>query len=430
MTLSIGVLLWFVLKFFVFVLVIGVLVLVHEFGHFIVAKWCGVGVLKFAVGFGPAILRFRRGETIYQIGAIPLGGFVRMIGDIPDMITGPQDTDDAVREEEALGEDEELAKTLLADRSRWFIEKSLLAKSAIVAAGPIFNFIFAFFVAAFCGFLYGEEFFVEGPIIGDVIKNSPGEQAGLKTKDEVLKVDGLPVAKWVDFAKSIHDSEGKTLFLEVKRGAETLTLSAKPQSRSLPGPDGKRTKMFYLGLSPATRHEDRSFVESFGYGYQWVKEKTELTYLGLWEMMAGHASTKDLAGPLFIFQEAGRQAARGLESLFYFMAIISVSLAVLNLLPIPVLDGGHLLFFFLEAIIGPISIRKKEVAQQVGMVLLLCLMVFALKNDVVRKAPAGDPDWNSIVQGDEAANPDADPKASGKKEGGAAAGEPASSPAK
>ena len=409
-------LLWFFgfsLKALVFVFVIGVLVLVHEFGHFIVAKWCGVGVLKFAVGFGPAILRWRRGETVYQIGAIPLGGFVRMIGDIPDMITGVQSTDDAVREEakeitEAPVrtpnevEDDRIAKELFADRSRWFIEKGFFAKSAIVAAGPIFNFIFAFAVATACGFLYGQEMFVEEAVVGEVLKGSPGEAAGLKVGDEVRVVNGVPVTKWEQFAKSIHGSDGKTLALEVNRAGTTVSMQATPKPRTI-----GNTKMYFLGLSPSTKHESLNLFQSFDYGGKWLYEKTMMTYGGLIEMFAGRASPKELAGPIFIFQEAGRQVQKGAERLLYFMAIISVSLAVLNLLPVPVLDGGHLLFFIIEAIIGPISIRKKEFAQQVGMLLLLCLMAFAVKNDVFR-GEQKEPDWNAVVGADEnQQNPDA-----------------------
>ena len=395
------------LKFVVFILVIGVLVLVHEFGHFIVAKACGVGVLKFAVGFGPAIFRFRRGETVYQIGAIPLGGFVRMIGDIPDLITGAQATDDAVRQAEDIAkapirekskqelEDERIAEELFADRSRWFIEKGFWAKSAIVAAGPIFNFIFAFFLATLCGILYGQAVLEEKAILGEVVKDSPGEKAGLKVGDEIKSVDGVAIKQWDEFAQSIRESKGKALSLEIQREGTTINLQATPKEKVIPRASSEPVKLYLLGLSPMMKHQDLSFSESIVFGWSWLYDKTYLTYDGLRQMFTGQASPKDLAGPIFIFQEAGRQVAKGFEFLFFFMAIISVSLAVLNLLPIPVLDGGHLLFFTIEAIVGPISVRKKEFAQQLGMLLLLCLMAFALKNDVTRKEQK-ESDWNSM----------------------------------
>ncbi len=397
----------FLLKLIVFILVIGVLVLVHEFGHFIVAKMCGVGVLKFAVGFGPPIVKFKKGDTVYQIGWIPLGGFVRMVGDIPDMITGAQATDEAVRMEDKTEDqiegESEAARRLFADRSCWFIEKGFWAKSAIVFAGPLFNFVFAFFVASYCGFQYGERVQVDTPVLGEIIKNSPGERAGLKEKDLVKSIDGVAITKWKDLATTIHGANGRTLLLQVEREGKPVELSATPQGVTVgSGPESK--KVYFLGISPYVEIVPVTGFSAFRYGWDWISIMTKQTYTGLWGMFRGQVSPNELAGPIFIFQEAGRQVEKGFESLFYFMAIISVSLAVLNLLPIPVLDGGHLLFFLIEALIGPIGIKKKEVAQQIGMLFLLCLMAFALRNDVVRKAQPEQADWDTMHKQHEATN--------------------------
>jgi regulator of sigma E protease len=379
-------------KVAVFILVIGVLVFVHELGHFIVAKICRVGVLRFSLGFGRALLKYRLAETTYQICWIPLGGYVRMVGDMPDMLTGEQETDAVVRDEE---EDPDLKNApseviqVVQDKSRWFINKGFWARSAIVVAGPLFNFLFAWFVFGLNGYIYGEYDVEEAPIIGRVMEESPAFQAGLEANDHVKKINGTIISKWKELAQITHNSKGQPLTFELQRNGITKAISIQPQAKELTTLSGKKT-VYLVGIEPKVHRVPVSLSLAPVVGLRNAATLVARTYQVLWGMLSGAVSANDLAGPVFIFQAASKQAERGLESLLSFMALLSISLAVLNLLPIPVLDGGHLLFFIIEALIGPISTRKKEMAQQVGMLMLLFLMAFAIHNDVTREIPSDD----------------------------------------
>ncbi len=368
------------------ILVLGILILVHEFGHFLFAKLFGVGVLKFSIGFGPSLLRFRRGETEYTVSLIPLGGYVRMVGDMPDMITGPQETDEEVR---AIDQQ----TTPGGDRSNWFIEKGLIAKSLIVFAGPLFNFLLAI-VLLFIGVItFGEPYLVEEPVIGAVQENSPAQKAGLLKGDLVLAIDNVSLDSWEKLAQTVHNGTGDTITLHVDRDGKQLTLPVLPLKKEARMINGDTKNAFFIGVEPMLAHRevplDRAVTISFLETYQRTIDTAE----GIWRMLAGKISPEEIAGPIFIFQEANRQKEQGIEYLINFMVWLSVSLAVLNLLPIPVLDGGHLLFFFLEALFGPISIKKRELAQQFGVLLLLGLMILAIRNDFVRDHGKGKIEW-------------------------------------
>ncbi len=379
------------------ILVLGVLVFIHELGHFLFAKWCGVGVVKFSVGFGPAIIKFRHKETTYQLSIIPLGGFVRMVGDMPDMITGAQPTDDLVRSEgqEEFSEEEILEtqlgvklndelKASIEDKNQWFIEKNYWQKSAIVFAGPLFNFILSIFLVTFSVVLYGQEEPSDLAIIGDVMKGSPAQNAGLEPGDLIASIEGQEITKWVELAEKIQGSKGNAVSLSAKRKGELLNLRVRPQSQEIKNIKGEANQSYFIGINRQTSRVDTGLFDAAKIGVLWTYNVSKLTLDGIFGMFTGSVSKKDIAGPVFIFQAAAEKAEEGFESVMHFMALLSVSLAVLNLLPVPVLDGGHLVFFFLEAIFGPMSTKKKEAAQLVGMVLLLSLMVFAVTNDLTR----------------------------------------------
>ncbi len=388
------------------ILVLGALIFVHEFGHFIVAKYCGVGVLRFSIGFGPALYRFRRRETEYVLSLIPLGGYVRMVGDLPDSITTSLPTDEDVRRTGAAQSGDEGTKAsdfdeamppdvraCIENRSCWFIEKGLLARSSIVFAGPLFNFLFSIVIVAASVIIFGEPYLVKEPQIGSVMEGSPAEKGGIQKGDLVLSLNGNPVSTWEQLAQTIHGGDGSELTLIIARGEETLTVHVSPQLARIPSISGDVKSGYRIGIESTASHRAASAVQAAKVGVIWTVNRSLETCIGLWSMVRGYISPEELAGPLFIFGETSRQAEKGLEHLLYFMATLSVSLAVLNLLPIPVLDGGHLFFFFIEAVIGPISVRKRELAQQVGVVLLLCLMIFAIRNDIVRKAPDPKSMW-------------------------------------
>jgi len=386
---------WIFWTILVPIVIVSVLILIHELGHFLVAKWCGVGIVRFAIGFGPALFKRRIGDVEYRIGLIPLGGYVRMVGDISDIISGP----DTAPSEEG-GPVKDVPPELLADRSKWFMEKGVAARSAIVFAGPLFNLVSAFFFIALAIFCYGDESLEESALIGKIGAGSPAEQAGLKSGDLVRKLDGVAITKWEELADRMHHGTGAPVQVTIARKGpdkvvEEIELTVTPQKKKLP-PTGK--EVLLIGVSPHINHRDVGALESLTLAGKWVYFTTAGTLEGLIGMFIGKVSPKELAGPLFIFDVASEQAQRGFEYVLSFMAHLSVSLAVLNLLPIPILDGGHLLFFLLEAILGPVSMRKREIASQIGLAFLLLLMGVALTNDFRRASePKQKPEieWNS-----------------------------------
>lgn len=374
---------WIIYKVLAPIIVLGILVFIHELGHFLVAKWCGVGVLKFSLGFGPAICRFKKGETEYQISIIPLGGYVRMLGDMPDPITGEEEADEKVRTES-------VAESKLENRKNWFIHKTALQKSAIVFAGPFFNLVLTIVVIFFCVAIYGEKEPNLTPTIGSIIEDSPAQSAGLQKGDLVKSINDKEVKTWPELADTIYQGNGEQLNLKIVRNGVESIITAQPEQKVVKTFTGEEKKYYLLGVGPSEEFETKpaSILRAAEISFIWTYDKAYLNYKGIWGMITGKVSTDQIAGPIYIVKLTGSKAEEGLEGLLYLTAFLSISLAVLNLLPIPILDGGHILFFLLEGILGPISIKKKEIAQHVGLALLLFLMVFAVKNDLTRKNEA------------------------------------------
>jgi regulator of sigma E protease len=345
------------------IVILGLLIFVHELGHFAVAKWSGVTVLRFSLGFGPRLLAWRRGDTEYAVSAIPLGGYVKMLGDDP--------------------EDEVPA----ADAARAFSQQPLVRRSAIVLAGPLMNLVTACVAFTIVFAAYGAGRPTDAPKIGGVMEGMAAAKAGLQRGDTVLAVDGKPIASWDALSQAVRASGGHELRMDVRREDGTTTeLRAVPEERPERTMFGEETgKAYLIGIERFVEIEPVSFSDAIGLGvyetYFWVK----MTLLSVVKIFQGSVSARDLGGPILIVQAAGQQAERGLEYLIRFLGLISVNLGVLNLLPIPVLDGGHLLFFAFEAVRGrPLALRQREMAQQVGLFLLLALMVFVFYNDISR----------------------------------------------
>jgi regulator of sigma E protease len=440
-----------------FVVVIGILILIHELGHFFVARWTGVGVERFSIGFGPVLLRWRGKETEYVLSAIPMGGYVKMVG-----------------EENPL----EGGGGPVHDPRRAFSLKPLWARFLIVFAGPGMNFVLAAVIFAIVLATLGRP--VWPAVVGKVTEGSPAATAGLRTGDTVVAVNGQPLAYWEGLERAIAASSGRPLQLRVRRDGAERTLTVTPRLRTVPdpifrepretwdigagpqlspqissvspgspaeraglkpgdvvaavagqpvytpedlveairsrpgqafpitverdgrtqtlsvvpeavkekGPDGQEREVGRIQAGIATkavRFEPYGPLQAVAQGGVKTWDMTVLTVRGLWKLVSRQIDSSNIGGPIQIATEAGRQARDGVASLALFTAIISVNLAVLNLLPVPMLDGGHLLFFLIEAVLGrPLSLRKREVAQQVGFVLLMLLMVYALYNDLVR----------------------------------------------
>ncbi|MFM1847006.1 MAG: hypothetical protein RL417_480 [Pseudomonadota bacterium] len=382
------------------ILVLGVLIFVHELGHFLLAKWNGVGVVEFAIGFGKPLWQRRYGETVYSIRLIPLGGYVRMVGDDPRALAGVADgssSEEGARAESALtGSEISVDPALLADRSRWFLSKGYWPKFSIVFAGPAFNLIFAVGAAIASFALFGRDVPLEGPAIGAVVPAYPAEKAGLKPGDIVRSIDGVPVSTLVELAERVAGSGGREMAFVVERGGEESGAKEEVQLRITGTSDAAELAMldsdpqpatprYKIGIVPGTKREPVEFFTAIKAGFIHVAYLSELTLKGLWGMVQGAISPRHIGGPIFIFKEAAQSAQRGAPDLIGFMVFLSVSLAILNLLPIPILDGGHLVFFTIEALKGsPVSLRFQERANQIGMALLLLLMVFAMGNDILK----------------------------------------------
>jgi len=440
-----------------FVLVIGILILIHELGHFLVARWTGVGVERFSLGFGPVLLRWRGKETEYCFSAIPMGGYVKMLG-----------------EESPL----EGAASLPYDPKKAFALKPLWVRFLIVFAGPAMNFVLAAFIVAVVLMTMGRP--VWPPAVGRVVESSPAASAGLRSGDVITAINGTRIAYWEDVDRAVAASNGHPLAVAVKRGDTVQTIAVTPQQTTVQDPILRESKtMWDIGAGPQSvpqissvspgspaaagglqpgdvvisvagrrvhtaedlvhtirsrprqplpveierdgrrltltvtpnAEEEKapgggttqvgriqagigskavSFVaydpaRALWHGVTWTKEMTTVTLKGFWKLVVGTIDRSNIGGPIQIASMAGQQAREGLGPLAMFTAIISVNLAVLNLLPVPMLDGGHLFFFVIEAVLGrPLSLRKREAAQQLGFVLLMLLMVYALYNDLMR----------------------------------------------
>lgn len=343
------------------IVVLGVLIFFHEFGHFVVAKAFGVGVEKFSLGFGPKIVGKKIGRTEYCLSAFPLGGYVKLVGEEPDVELPPEDIPYS------------------------FTEKSVPTRMAIVAAGPLFNLILPIIIFFAVFTLSG--LVMLKPVVGNVASKTPAADAGLKKGDQIVSINKKPIENWSEMADRISHSKGKPLEFSVRRDGRLLTLEITPQKKAMKDIFGQNHERFVVGIAASGEimtqrlSPYRAFIESFHRTYLIIK----LTILSVVKVVQGVISVKTLGGPILIAQIAGNEVHQGLISLLSFIALVSVNLGILNLLPVPVLDGGHLLFFSIEAIKGrPVSLKTRETAQQIGIFLLIMLMILVFYNDIMR----------------------------------------------
>jgi regulator of sigma E protease len=448
--------LWLLLqKTWWFLVVLGILVAFHELGHFLAARWVGVKVLKFSLGFGPKLFGRQVGDTEYLVSAIPLGGYVKLFGE---------------DEAEAITPD---------DRRRSFVHQGLWGKVLIVSAGPGFNFILAYLIfaawlstgytlpvpsfkdiapvleavapdspAAKAGLMVGDQIKkIDGrdiatrvelldaaakgkgapltlevlrdgrvqtitvtpiagagqqhkseepgyylgieeipPVVNEVVPGKPAAAAGMKEGDRVLSIDGNAIHTWTQMTALVKDNPGKVLQVDVLREGHRVSLSVTPLAETTTV-NGQSVQMGKIGIAGPDRSLMRSAnpLMAVYNGAEATWKWTELTIVGLYKMIVGDISSKNIGGPLTIAKISGEAAAQGPANVIFLIALLSINLGVLNLLPIPILDGGHLLFFLIEGILRkPLGERQREVAQQVGLVLLVGVMIFAFWNDLER----------------------------------------------
>lgn len=354
----------FVVTILAAILVLGLLVFVHELGHFLVAKASGVQVLRFSLGFGPRLFGRQVGETEYVVSAVPLGGYVKMLGEEPD------------EEAEAAG----------ADPARAFGTQSLGKRFAIVLAGPGFNFLFAWLCLLVIVAGWGVLRPADTALIGAVTEGMPAEKAGLLADDVIVALDGESVPDWETLAERIRGSGGEAVELGILRDGERLTINVKPEhavQRNLFGEE--MGEAYQIGIAHGAVTEEVPLLSAPLHATRLLFRYSELIVLSVVKMVQGAIPAKELGGPITIARVAGERAQGGVKALLEFMAFLGVNLGILNLLPIPVLDGGHLFFFMTEAVLRrPVQVRYREMAQQVGLFLLIGLMLFAVYNDITR----------------------------------------------
>ena len=346
-----------------FILVLGVLIFFHELGHFIVAKYFNVKVLKFSLGFGNKLIGKKIGETEYLISSVPLGGYVKLLGESAD------------EEQEISPEDE----------ARSFNNQPVLKRIAIVSAGPIFNLLLALVIFSLFYLVAGYQ--VMTPEVGQVRENSPAFQAGMKKGDVIIAISGQPIESWEQIKAIVQKNSGKPIQIVVKRGQQTVALKVVPEVSTTTNIFGEEIKTALIGIVAAGKFKtiDLGPAAAIAQGLRKTWDVTKLTCLTIVKLFERVVPIKTLGGPILIGQMTGQLAKENLAYLFPFMAVISVNLGILNLLPVPILDGGLIVFLLIELVLGrPISIKKRDLAQKVGLILLIMLMMVVMYNDITR----------------------------------------------
>jgi regulator of sigma E protease len=443
-------------------LALGVLIFIHELGHFLVAKGSGVGVERFSLGFGPRLWSMRRGETEYCLSVVPLGGYVKMVGE-------------EAHGEEAIHPETATPADVRLDPGKSFAAKPLWVRALIVFAGPAMNFVLAAVIlsgiamavgvatppastvgrvlpespAAQAGLQTGDQIAAidgkpvehwgqveeavlraEGrplrltvvrdgqrrevpvsprrmpgrspfgeptevwglgmsayapPVVGGLRPKMAAAEAGLRPGDRILAIDGQPIHTWEEMAEIISKRPGAPLALTIDRGGQRLDVKVTPEAVTERDPLGNENKVGRIGIELPQTYRSTDPLSAIGRGIQRTWDITVLTLVSFWKLVTRVIPASQIGGPLMIGVAAGQAAQEGLVPYAFLVAVISINLAILNLLPVPMLDGGHLLFFAIESVLGrPLSVRKREIAQQIGLALLLLLMAFALGNDSIR----------------------------------------------
>ncbi|HKJ67992.1 MAG TPA: RIP metalloprotease RseP [bacterium] len=343
------------------VFALGIIIFVHELGHFIAAKLSGVRVDRFSIGFPPHIFKKKSGETEYCLGVIPLGGYVKMAGMLDESM-----------DEEIKGEPWE------------FTSKSVPKKVFIITAGVIMNFLLAAVLFGFVTLNVGIPEVSNTTRVEQVAPDYPAAQAGVKSGDEIVAVNGQQVDTWRDLTAAIHSKPDQeitvTWLSDGEQHEATLTTRAERQMV-----DGNLEEVGLIGIAPQTTYRNAGLFESIGAGFSQMWQWGKITVLSLKMLITGEESLRSIGGPVFIAKLVGESARSGFLDLLNLIAIISINIGFLNILPIPALDGGHLVIIFTEGIKGePLSIRTRMVIQQIGMALLLALMIFVIFNDIAR----------------------------------------------
>ncbi|WP_144509223.1 RIP metalloprotease RseP [Bacillus sp. FJAT-22090] len=410
-----------------FIIIFGSIVFFHELGHFIFAKKAGIMVREFAIGMGPKIFSMTKGETLYTIRLLPIGGYVRMAGEdldsvelqpgyrlgirvnddneidqivlnqnkqFPDMLFLEVEKSDLMKDLfiEGYDEEERLVRykvarnaiinengneTFIAPFDRQFGSKTVGQRSMAIFAGPLFNFILSFFIFLMLGLLQGIPTYE--PVITTVVGNSPAAQAGMKDGDLITAINGSPISTWDEFSEEVKVSPNEKMDFLIDRNGEKIELSVTP-NEVVAGNE----KVGQIGVQYVSPLE-KNPLKAIPYGAEQTYETTKRIFTLLGSLIAGNFSIDDLSGPVGIYKATEEVAQYGVFNLMYWAALLSINLGIMNLLPLPALDGGRLLFFLFEAIRGkPVDKQKEGMVHFVGIMLLMVLMVVVTWNDIQR----------------------------------------------
>jgi len=355
-----------------FLFVLTIVVFFHELGHFLVARACGVKVETFSIGFGPEVFAFfDRYGTRWRLAAVPLGGYVKFFGDADGASAPSPDL---------------LASMSSAERRLSFHGQPLYNRAAIVIAGPMANFILAIVIFSSIFMLAGREVLL--PRVSAVVAGEAADQAGFKPGDVIVSIDGKPINNWVEMQRIVQASAETPLTFVLRRDNKEISTIATPRQRDLETGFGKN-RAGMLGVSASSLPQDWIKQEmglkeslSAAFGETWFIISRTGSYVG--GLFTGRETTEQISGPIRIAEVSGKVAKVGMMALLNLAAILSVSIGLINLVPIPMLDGGHLLFYFFEAIMGrPLSERTQELGFKVGIALVGALMLFATFNDIL-----------------------------------------------
>jgi regulator of sigma E protease len=368
-----GLLLGFLGTIIPFIVVLTVIVFVHEMGHYLVARWNGIAIQTFSIGFGPELFGFNdRAGTRWRVSLIPLGGYVRFVGDMNATSATP---------------DAEVIANAGPDLApRLFVNKNVWQRIAVVVAGPAANVVFTFIVIYALLVTFGR--YEIPPVIGNVVAGSVAQEAGLAAGDRIVSVDGFEVRGFEDFQRLISTSPGRAVTVVIQRGGTDKSIAITPKAIESPDMFGNEQRIGQIGVSRNVDQADISIyrpspIEAVSMTSEEIRFIVERTGQFIGDFFVGRGDVKELGGPVKVAKVSGEVATLGIVALINLMALLSLNIGLFNLLPVPMLDGGHLLYYVIEAVRGrPLSPRVQEIGFRFGLALVFTVTIFTLYNDI------------------------------------------------
>ncbi len=355
-------------NFVSFVLLISFIVFIHEFGHFYIARLCGVKIEEFSIGFGRELWGFTdKKGTRWKICPIPFGGYVKMFGD---------------KNGASIPDEQAVAAMSESERKISFIGKNVWQRIIIVAAGPIANFLLTIYIFTFLFSVNG--ILISTPVVGEMLQDGAAAQSGLKSGDKILAINSRQISSFDQIREEVSQSADKKLQFRISRGEEEINLEITPKVQTTRDVFGDEVKIGMIGvIATQGEHKKLTVGQSFVEANKETYRISLAIFKALGELITGKRSVEELGGPIKIAQYSGKTVEMGFMVVLWFVAMISVNLGVMNLLPVPVLDGGHLFYYLIELLRGkPLSQKVQKTGFQIGMSMVLTLMIFTTFNDI------------------------------------------------